>query len=101
MDAEFDAAWKEALETAIDRLEEEAWRRAIEGEEEYVVSGGRIVLGPDKAPLKKRRRSDIILLTLLRAHRDKFRGMPKGEPPATAVDTSAARERLRRLSEER
>lgn len=39
-DPEFAAAWDEAIEDAIDGLEEEAWRRATEGYLEPVFQGG-------------------------------------------------------------
>jgi hypothetical protein len=97
-DPGFDADCAVALETAMDRLEEEAWRRAVDGEEEYVVSAGRLVLGPDKTPLKRRRKSDKMLILLLRAHNRKFRDGPEPLAPGP-VDTTAARQRLRQLGE--
>lgn len=73
-DEAFAAAWKHALEEASDLLEEEAWRRAVEGIERYVVSHGKIVLGPDGKPLVERHYSDMLLERLLRAHNpEKFR----------------------------
>jgi len=40
---EFATAWEQAVETAIDRLEQEAWRRACEGVEKPVYQGGELV----------------------------------------------------------
>jgi hypothetical protein len=71
-DPEFAAACAEAMEQAIDALESEAWTRAVEGELQYVVSAGKLVLGPDNQPLMRRRKSDQLLLALLRAHSPKF-----------------------------
>lgn len=41
-DADFAAAFDEAMEQAVDRAEAEAWRRAIEGVEEPVVYQGQL-----------------------------------------------------------
>jgi hypothetical protein len=99
-DKDFAAAWEQALESAIDRLEQEAWRRAIEGEEEYVISGGHIVLGPDQAPLKKSRKSDVVLLALLRAHRRKYRFSQVVEHSGSVDINAEATERVKaRLAE--
>jgi hypothetical protein len=42
-DEEFAAAWGEAEEVAADRLEAEAWRQAVEGVAEPLISAGNIV----------------------------------------------------------
>jgi hypothetical protein len=68
-DPGFAAAWEEAEETAVDKLEAEARRRAIEGVPEPLVSAGRLVCGADGEPIAIRRYSDNLLLALLRAHR--------------------------------
>ena len=65
----FAAAWEEAEEMAVDKLEAEARRRAIEGIPEPLVSAGRLVCGTDGEPIAIRRYSDNLLLALLRAHR--------------------------------
>jgi hypothetical protein len=89
-DDEFAAAWGEAEEIAADRLEAEAWRRAVEGIAEPLVSAGKIVRDDDGQPIAIRRYSDNLLLALLKAHRpDKFRerraiepmGAPESDPP--------------------
>jgi hypothetical protein len=61
-DPEFRAKWDEACETAIDSLEREAWRRAIEGYEEPVFYQGNQVS-------TIRKFSDRLLEILLRAKR--------------------------------
>lgn len=66
-DKDFAAAWDEALETAVDTLEQEAWRRAVVGVDEPIVYEG-VITGT------VRRYSDELLILLLRAHRpDKYR----------------------------
>jgi predicted ThiF/HesA family dinucleotide-utilizing enzyme len=70
----FAAGWDEAEEIAADRLEEEARRRAVEGVQEPLVSGGKIVRDDDGQPIAIRRYADTLLLALLKAHRpEKFR----------------------------
>jgi hypothetical protein len=68
-DPAFRQAWEAAEEIAADRLEQEAWRRAVEGFDEPLVSGGRLVKDEDGTPLMLRRYSDTLLITLLKAHR--------------------------------
>lgn len=73
-DAAFAAAWDDAIDEATDALEQEARRRAIEGDEEYVVSSGQVVRGPGGEFLKTRKRSDALMQMLLKAHRpEKYR----------------------------
>jgi hypothetical protein len=70
----FAARWEEAEQIAADRLESEAWRRAVEGTSEPLVSAGKLVRGDDGQPMTITRYSDNLLLALLRAHRpEKFR----------------------------
>lgn len=79
--AAFAEAWDLALEMASDRLQEEAWRRAVEGVERPVMYRGRPVLGPDGEPLMERHFSDILLDRLLRLMRpEKYRD--RGSNPA-------------------
>lgn len=73
-----DPAYREqfelAEEEAADRLESEARRRAEEGFDEYVVSGGKLIYGDDGTPLLQRRYSDALMALLLKAHKpDKYR----------------------------
>ena len=67
-DAVFAAAWDEAEEIAIDRLQDEARRRAIEGVAEP-LSAGKLVRGDDDQPIMVQRYSDNLLLALLKARR--------------------------------
>lgn len=70
----FGKAWDAAIEVAIDALEEEARRRAVEGTLEPVgwyrgVQGGTV-----------RRYSDTLLIVLLKAHRpEKYRELVRAE----------------------
>ncbi|SMC96964.1 hypothetical protein [Novosphingobium sp. B1] len=65
-DADFAAAWKDAEEAAADRLEREAWRRAVDGTDKPVTFQGVIT-----ATYKEY--SDRMLEILLKAHRpEKF-----------------------------
>ena len=70
----FAAAWEEAEERAADALEAEAWRRAVVGVQEPLVSGGKVVRDDDGQPLAIRRYSDTLMLALLKARRpEKFK----------------------------
>jgi hypothetical protein len=69
MDPTFAAAWEEAEESAADRLENEARRRAVEGVPEPLVSAGKLVRDDDGQPIMVRRYSDNLLLALIRARR--------------------------------
>ena len=68
-DPAFATAWDEAEEIAIDRLEAEARRRAVEGVTEPLVSAGKLVRDDDGQPIAVRRYSDHLLLALLKARR--------------------------------
>ncbi len=72
-DLEFGVLFEEANKQANDVLFAEGWRRALYGDEEYVISGGKVVLGPDGKPLKKRVRSDTLLALYLKARLPEFR----------------------------
>jgi hypothetical protein len=92
-DPAFREAWEEAEEIAADRLEQEAWRRAVEGFEEPVVSAGKLVRDEDGNAVMIRRYSDVLLIRLLQAHRpQKFdrRVAPViGRPGGLGVDVRA------------
>jgi hypothetical protein len=73
-DTAFAEAWDEAEEQAADALEAEAWRRAVDGVPEPLVSAGKVVHDDDGQPLAIRRYSDNLLLALLKARRpEKFK----------------------------
>lgn len=59
---DFAAAWEEALQIGLDRLQDEAIRRAIDGSEEPVFYKGQQVA-------TVRKYSDRLLTVLLKAHR--------------------------------
>jgi hypothetical protein len=68
-DTAFAAGWDEAEERAADVLEAEAWRRAVDGVPEPLVSSGKVVRDDDGQPLAIRRYSDTLMLALLKARR--------------------------------
>ncbi len=78
-DPEFAAAWADAIERAADRLEAEAWRRAVEGVQEPII--GRVERDRDGIvtddagnALYIRKYSDTLMTLLLKAHKpDKYR----------------------------
>jgi hypothetical protein len=95
-DPAFAAAWDEAEEIAIDRLEDEARRRAVEGVAEPLVSAGKLVHDDNGQPIEIRRFSDHLLLALLRTHRPPRRErslrfqLPALRSAADAVSAMAA-----------
>ena len=73
-DQGFATAWDEAEQRAADALEAEAWRRAVSGVPEPLVSAGKVVRDDDGQPLAIRRYSDNLLIALLKARRpEKFK----------------------------
>lgn len=65
-DDTFRELWREALESAIDLLEQEAWRRGYDGVDKPIVYKGRVMT-------TYKEYSDRMLEILLKAHRKKFR----------------------------
>jgi lysophospholipase L1-like esterase len=66
-DPEFSAAWNDAVDEASDKLEQEAWRRAVEGWEEPVF-----YQGEECGAVRKY--SDRMLELLLKGHKpEKYR----------------------------
>jgi hypothetical protein len=88
-DKEFARQWEEALERSTERMEEEAFKRAVYGSESYVVNGGRVAyievpevdaLGQPisdqdgepvtkKVPLVEYKKSDTLMIFLLKGRR--------------------------------
>lgn len=102
----FAAAWDEALETAIDTLESEAWRRAREGTKRPII--GRIakdedgILTDDKGrPLYLHEYSDSLMQFLLKAHRpQKYRERIQIDGLLQHIDVSALPpDKLERLTQ--
>lgn len=98
-DEDFALAWHEVEERAIERMEREAYRRAVEGVEKPLVSGGQLVTTCTEY-------SDGLMTTLLKAHRpEKYRDNYKIEHSGKVEHTVTELEALdddaliRRLSE--
>jgi hypothetical protein len=68
-DEAFSLRYRQAEAESTERLEAEAWRRAVEGVEEPIVSSGKLVYGEDGQPLTVRKYSDTVLLALLKARK--------------------------------
>lgn len=97
-DPAFAAQWETALETAIDSLEGEAWRRGRDGFEEFITSKDGLVLGADGKPAMQRKYSDTLMALLLKAHRpDKFKDRAQVDVSVTDLSArmDAARKRAR------
>lgn len=65
----FAAEWERAEQAATDRLEREAWRRAVQGVQEPLVSDGKVVRDDNERPISIQRYSDALLIALLKARR--------------------------------
>ena len=98
VDEDFRAAWDEAENNASDKLEAEAWRRAVDGVQEPLVSAGKIIRDDDGNPVAIRRYSDAMLTLLLKARRpEKFRERSSVEmsgPGGKPIEVSDARQRI-------
>ena len=93
-DPDFAKAWDIARDAGTDRLEDEAWRRAYEGNERPVFQAGALVG-------KTRDYSDLLLIFLLKGRRpDVYRDNAKlevsGNVTLTALVEQAAQKRLER-----
>lgn len=63
----FSAAWDEAIEEAVDLLEQEMWRRAVEGTDKPIIHKGEVT-----GTMKEY--SDTLAIFLAKAHRpERFR----------------------------
>jgi hypothetical protein len=92
-DPTFASAWQEAEENSVDRLEDEARRRALEGVPELLVSAGKLVRDDEDKPITVRRYSNSLLLGLIRAHRPPRRERPvrfQLPPLHSAADAAGA-----------
>jgi hypothetical protein len=81
--------WDDAIEAGADVLEAEAWRRAVEGVERPIVSGGKVVT-------TVREYSDTLLIFLLKGRRpEKYARFEvsgaNGGPIAVKTDDSPER----------
>jgi hypothetical protein len=105
-DLEFAQAWDLAVESGTDLLEDVAWQRAVRGNEEPIVSMGKVVYGKDGEPLTVHKTSDNILALLLKARRrEKFSDRVQSDIKIETVETGdrpardIVAERLAQLSE--
>lgn len=74
LDADFAEQWTDAEEAAVDLLEAEARRRALDGVERPLVGGGKLIRDDDGKVVMVREYNDRLLEFLLKAHRpDKYR----------------------------
>jgi hypothetical protein len=78
-DQTFAQGWAEAMEEATDVLEAEARRRAVEGVQEPLIVGGKLVERDGKVVMLTRY-SDQLLIVLLRAHSQKFKTSQSAPP---------------------
>lgn len=69
-DEQFAQEWESALEDATDCMEQEAFRRAVEGVDRVVTCGKGVVFDPDTGrPMYERHYSDTLLAKMLSANR--------------------------------
>lgn len=90
-DEAFSAAFDDAREQAWDKLEREAFRRAVDGAPEPLVSGGRVVRDDSGEIIYVNRYSDALLALMLKAkrsaeYRDKSQVEHSGEVGLTVTD---------------
>ena len=97
----FAAAMADAAEQAVDLLEAEARRRAVEGIEEPVIRGGDFLRLEDGSIAAIRRYSDRLLEFLLKAHRPEIYGTrahgPKTEAEPGELAPEERADRVTRL----
>ncbi len=84
--------FKDAEEQVNDAIRSELFRRAVTGDEEYVVSMGQVVY-KDGVPLTVRKRSDQLLMFLAKARMAEFKEKQHVEHSG-AIDIQGAKERL-------
>ena len=74
LDPAFAEDWVDAEEAAVDLLEAEARRRALDGVERPLVGGGKLIRDDDGKVVMVREYNDRLLEYLLKAHRpEKYR----------------------------
>lgn len=123
-DEEFKAAWDDAMETAIDKAEQEAYRRAVDGWNEPVIDKGRLAWAYERkvseegiesfspvldangqpVPLTIRKRSDSLLQFVLKGRRrnvygDKQEITGANGGPVTVLDETKKAARIAALME--
>jgi len=102
-DPTFAAAWDTAMEAGTDILEDEAWRRAVKGNVEPIVSMGKVVYGKDGEMLTVTKTSDPIIQFLLKGRRrEKFSERVSSDVKLTAlVETTDGQRAARDIVTER
>lgn len=76
-DQEFAQEWEAAEQAAVHKLEQEAWRRAVFGVPEPLISEGKVVRDDEGRPLSIQRYSDTLLIEMLRMNRYRVFGTKK------------------------
>ena len=99
-DPAFAARMREACDEAIDLLEAEARRRALDGVEEPIIRGGEFLRQDDGSIAVIRRYSDRLLELLLKAHRPEIFAARAHGPKTTSdpADSLAPEERADRVA---
>ncbi|MCQ8277778.1 hypothetical protein NFI95_04885 [Acetobacteraceae bacterium KSS8] len=83
--ADFAAAYDEAMDEAADRIEAEAWRRGLEGVAEPLIKNGQVVRDANNEPIMTRRYSDPLLVLLLKGSKPNKYHTKAGQSPAGAM----------------
>ncbi len=95
LDPSFAALWRDAEEAAADHLEAEARRRAVDGVEEPLMGGGKLIRDDDGKAVLVRRYNDRLLEFLLKACRpDKFKDKTEGSAAAHAAHAAVPSVRI-------
>lgn len=85
-DPSFAVLWRDAEEAAADLLEAEARRRAVDGVEEPLMGGGKLIKDDDGNAVLVRKYNDRLLEFLLKAHRpDRYKDKTEGSAAAHAA----------------
>lgn len=95
-DAVFASAWDDALQSAADKLEQEAWRRAHDGVEEPLTCARGLITDADGNPVTVRKYSDTLLIFLLKGARpEKYREHLNVTAQATSLGITVVLEQMR------
>lgn len=92
MDRSFAREWEAAEKASGHKLEHEAWRRAVDGVPEPLISDGKVVRDDDGRPLSIQRYSDALLIEMLRIYR------PRKYAGSSFWKSALASRRTRRLA---
>src|SRR5262249_29248549 len=92
-DDEFSLQYNQAKSDVDDAIRAEIFRRGMEGDEEHVVSMGKVVFNRDGKPLITRKRSDILLMFHAKARMPEYREKSQIEVKGK-IDVAGAKELL-------